>query len=152
RLGQEMRERVTRAPNLFSRVAVVVDFGGLSRAPDAASARTLLEALREAGVLPVALAYGTRDIEALSMELGLPLLAKFRAQYESGNQPAVPAATAAAPEPVHMPEPVVVVPATPATSLMHPSPVRSGQQIYAQGRDLVVSASVGAGAEVIADG
>jgi septum site-determining protein MinC len=30
--------------------------------------------------------------------------------------------------------------------------VRSGQQIYAQGRDLVLTAQVGAGAEVIADG
>jgi septum site-determining protein MinC len=30
--------------------------------------------------------------------------------------------------------------------------VRSGQQIYARGRDLVVSATVGNGAEIIADG
>ena len=30
--------------------------------------------------------------------------------------------------------------------------VRSGQQVYAQGRDLTVCATVGAGAEVIADG
>ena len=145
RLGQEMRERVARAPNLFSRAAVVVDFGGLMRTPDAASARALLDALCDAGVLPVALAYGTREIEALAVELGLPLLAKFRAQYESGTQAAVTAAPAA-------PEPVAVAPAAPATSQMHINPIRSGQQIYAQGRDLVVSASVGAGAEVIADG
>ena len=32
------------------------------------------------------------------------------------------------------------------------SPVRSGQQLYAQNRDLTVCAMVGAGAEVIADG
>ena len=152
RLGQEMRERVARAPNLFSRAAVVVDFGGLMRTPDAATARTLLDALREAGVLPVALAYGTREIEALARELGLPLLAKFRAQYESGTQPAVAAAPAAPEPPPRAPEPVAVAPAAPAISLMHTSTVRSGQQIYAQGRDLVVSAGVGAGAEVIADG
>ncbi len=36
--------------------------------------------------------------------------------------------------------------------MMHTSPVRSGQQIYAQDRDLTVCASVGAGAEVISDG
>ncbi len=47
-----------------------------------------------------------------------------------------------------------VAPVAPATgvSLMHTAPVRSGQQVYAQGRDLVVAAGVGAGAEVIADG
>ena len=31
-------------------------------------------------------------------------------------------------------------------------PVRSGTQIYARGADLVVTAAVGAGAEIIADG
>jgi septum site-determining protein MinC len=32
------------------------------------------------------------------------------------------------------------------------SPVRSGQELYAENRDLTVVAAVGAGAEVIADG
>ena len=36
RLVAEMRERVQRAPKLFERAAVVVDFGSLSRCPDAA--------------------------------------------------------------------------------------------------------------------
>jgi septum site-determining protein MinC len=35
---------------------------------------------------------------------------------------------------------------------MHHHPVRSGQQVYARHRDLVVTTAVGAGAEVIADG
>ena len=150
RLGAEMRERVERAPNLFARAAVVVDLGGLSQLPDVGTARALLDTLREAGVLPVALAYGTRDIEALAQALDLPLLAKFRAQYESAA-----AAPARAPEPAPEPAPAprAAPEAPPATvSLMHASPVRSGQQLYAQGRDLVVAAGVGAGAEVIADG
>ncbi len=154
RLGNEMRERVERAPKLFGRAAVVVDFGALSRTPDAAVARALLDELRAAGVFPVALAYGTREIEALALELGLPLLAKFRAQYEPAGEevsrrtpPAPPPPREPAPAPA--PAPVATVP---AVSLMHVQPVRSGQQVYAQGRDLVIAASVGAGAEVIADG
>ena len=35
---------------------------------------------------------------------------------------------------------------------MQAAPVRSGQQVYAGNRDLTVLATVGAGAEVIADG
>ncbi len=157
RLAEEMRERVERAPNLFHRAAVVVDFGGLSQAPDAMTARALLDALRAAGVRPVALAYGTRDIDALSVELGVPLLARFRAQYEGGSV-TMPAdasepATNAPTEPVPAtPEPESAAAPVAAVSLMHTQPVRSGQQVYAQGRDLVVAASVGAGAEVIADG
>jgi septum site-determining protein MinC len=158
RLGQEMRDRVERAPKLFERAAVVVDFGHLSRTPDVDTARALIEALRSAGVLPVALAYGTSQIEALSVELGLPLLAKFRAQYESSEPAAAPAAAVEAAPPARTaPEraaPAAVSDPAPRTApgLVHLAPVRSGQQLYAQGRDLTVCATVGAGAEVIADG
>ena len=38
------------------------------------------------------------------------------------------------------------------TALVIEKPLRSGQQIYARGRDLVVLSMVNAGAEVIADG
>ena len=158
-LVTEMRDRVQRAPKLFSRAAVIVDFGGLSRTPDVATARALVEGLREAGVLPVALAYGTREIEELSVALGLPLLAKFRAQYERADAaPAEPAPRAAAAKPAAAkaePAPAAPAPAAPSASapgLMHPAPVRSGQQVYAENADLTVLATVGAGAEVIADG
>lgn len=152
RLAAEMAERVQRAPKLFERAAVVVDFGGLSQCPGAAETRALLEALRGAGVLPVALAYGTSAIEALSREVGLPLLAKFRASYErEGEAAPAPAPAARAPEPAPAPAPAPPAPRG-EPGLVHLHPVRSGQQVYAQERDLTVCATVGAGAEVIADG
>ena len=92
-LVREMRERVDRAPKLFGRAAVILDFGGLARMPDVVTAQSLIDGLRAAGVLPVALAYGSRDTEVLAEQLGLPLLAKFRAQYES-SAPAAPAPAA----------------------------------------------------------
>lgn len=152
RLAAEMAERVQRAPKLFERAAVVVDFGGLSQCPGAAETRALLEALRGAGVLPVALAYGTSAIEALSREVGLPLLAKFRASYErEGEAAPAPAPAARTPEPAPAPAPAAPAPRA-EPGLVHLHPVRSGQQVYAQERDLTVCATVGAGAEVIADG
>lgn len=69
RLGAEMRDRVGRAPKLFERAAVIVDFGGLPGTPDVATARALLDALREAGAIPVALAYGSSDNEKLAVAL-----------------------------------------------------------------------------------
>ncbi|MFZ5606791.1 MAG: septum site-determining protein MinC [Pseudomonadota bacterium] len=152
RLAQEMRERVQRAPNLFARAAVVLDFSSLLQTPTADQVRALIAALREAGVLPVALAYGTREIDALARELGLPLLAKFRAQYE-------PAAAEAASAPPPTPAPAPAPAPPPAAragdgrpGLIHTNPVRSGQQVYAEQRDLTVLSTVGAGAEVLADG
>jgi septum site-determining protein MinC len=154
-LIREMRERVERAPKLFGRAAVIVDFGGLTRLPDEATARALIDGLRGAGVLPVALAYGTRETETLSEQLGLPLLAKFRAQYEPVAQ-ATPAPAPARAEPAPAPAKAAPAPTAKAADtrpgLVQKTPVRSGQQLYAENRDLTVLSTVGAGAEVISDG
>ncbi|WP_269790591.1 septum site-determining protein MinC [Stenotrophomonas sp. Iso1] len=156
RLVQEMHERVSRAPKLFGRAAVILDFGGLSQLPDLATAQDLLNGLRQAGVLPVALAYGTQETEQLSEQLGLPLLAKFRAQYErTAGEPAPTPATAPPPrvaEPKSKPAPAAASAAAPQPGRMQRTTVRSGQQLYAENCDLTVLATVGAGAEVIADG
>ena len=155
RLGAEMRERVERAPALFRRAAVIVDFGGLTQLPSVADARALLAALRDAGVIPVALAYGTSENDKLAEALDLPTLAKFRAQYErAGGEtpvpaPAAPAARPAAPPPASAPSPAA---ASSEPGMVLTSPVRSGQQVYAEQRDLTVVGTVGAGAEVMADG
>ena len=161
RLVDEMRGRVQRAPKLFGRAAVVLDFGGLTQTPDAVTVQRLIDGLRDAGVLPVALAYGTSETERLAETLGLPLLAKFRAEYErADDMAAVAAASVAAeaaptrkpaPEPAAASKPVQARVAS-APGMMHCAPVRSGQQIYADNRDLTVLTTVGAGAEVIADG
>ncbi len=162
RLVQEMQERVSRAPKLFGRAAVILDFGGLSQVPDVATAQALVDGLRGAGVLPVALAYGTSAVDLLSQQLGLPLLAKFRAQYERvETEPAPPPAPA--PEPRRAaraePKPAPAAPVARVAEGSAPQPgrmqlgnVRSGQQLYAENCDLTVMATVGAGAEVIADG
>ena len=157
RLADEMRSRVARSPKLFARAAVILDFGGLAASPDAATARALVEALREAGVLPVALAWGSSDNEALAVQIGLPVLARFRAQYEPVADQAETGAPAAtpAPSPAAAPRAPAATPpaAEPAApGLVQTAPVRSGQQLYAENRDLTVMSQVGAGAEVIADG
>jgi septum site-determining protein MinC len=161
-LSREMRERVERAPKLFGRAPVIIDFGGLARMPDVATAQALLDGLRGAGVLPVGLSYGTRETEQLAEQLKLPLLAKFRAQYEPVAAVA-PVGGASAPkarsESIGADAPPTKAAKTPATTaavsspgLVQKTPVRSGQQLYAENRDLTVLNTVGAGAEVISDG
>lgn len=148
RLAGEMRERVQRAPKLFDRAALVIDFGGLPALPDESSARALIDALRDAGALPVALAWGSSENEALAVRLGLPVLARFRAQYErAGGVATEPPPPAPAPEPAAAP-----AAANGQPGLIQQVPVRSGQQVYADSRDLTVLGAVSPGAEVLADG
>ncbi|HEX8778629.1 MAG TPA: septum site-determining protein MinC, partial [Rhodanobacter sp.] len=94
----------------------------------------------------------TSETEALARRMGLPLIAKFRAAYE----PSGGGAPTTDPEPAATP--VREAPAAesaqerPQGTLHHDGAVRSGQQVYARDRDLVVTGTVANGAEAIADG
>jgi septum site-determining protein MinC len=155
----ELERRVRSAPQMFERASVVLDLSHLLHLPDDGAVDALLEAVRGAGMLPVGLAYGTSETEALARRMGLPLIAKFRAAYEpaSGNAPA-PAEAAHAPEPApavvaDTREPILAAPPdSPHTAMYHAGSVRSGQQLYARDRDLIVTGAIANGAEVIADG
>jgi septum site-determining protein MinC len=142
--------RVREAPALFERAPVVVDLSFLSPQPDDNEVRGLLDAVRGAGMLPVGLAYGDDATDALARRLDLPLIAKFRPAYERAehHEPAA--------EPSDTPSastaPVTTGTAEPTATLQHHQPVRTGQQVYAQGSDLVVVGAVANGAEVLADG
>ena len=157
-LHAELERRVRAAPQLFERAAVVMDLSTLPAQPDDGEADALLEAVRAAGMLPVALAYGTSENDALARRLGLPLLARFRAQYERGPESATQAETSVPTAPdsktasKQIAEPAPAGASGSALALHHAQAVRTGQQLYAQGRDLIVVAPVANGAEVLADG
>jgi septum site-determining protein MinC len=71
----------------------------------------------------------------------------------SGDRARAPAATAPAPAaaaPAPAPAPVAAPAAAPA--MIVDTPVRAGQRIYARGCDLIITAVVNNGAEIIADG
>lgn len=134
----ELTGRVATAPRFFDRTAVGLDLSLLESEPQADEMRAVVEAIRRAGMLPVGLVNGPAYVDALARALDLPVLAQFRAPTKA--PPVLQAVPASAPP---EPEP---------PALLHHQPVRSGQRLYARQRDLVVTATVGAGAEVMADG
>ncbi|HVS76646.1 MAG TPA: septum site-determining protein MinC [Steroidobacteraceae bacterium] len=131
----ELTGRVASAPLFFQRTGVCLDLTVLGRDPQVEEMRAVMDAVRRAGMLPVGLVGSSAAVEALSATLELPVLAPFRPQAQ-----AVPVV-----QPAERVEPGI-------PALMQHQPVRSGQRVYARSRDLVVTATVGAGAEVIADG
>jgi septum site-determining protein MinC len=131
----ELTGRVASAPLFFQRTGVCLDLTVLGRDAELPEMRAVMDAVRRAGMLPVGLVGGSAAVDALSAALELPVLAPFKPQT-----PTVPVLQAA-----ERPEPFV-------PALMQYQPVRSGQRLYARSRDLVVTSTVGAGAEAIADG
>lgn len=105
-----------------------------------------------------------RGARAESTPVEIPAVDVAEARTEPQQSPPQSAAPAEAAVPAIVTEPAPVQPeatAVPATSpgaaapegpMVVNQPVRSGQQLYARGRDLVVTGAVSAGAEVIADG
>lgn len=131
----ELTGRVAAAPHFFERTAVCLDLSALERQPEVAELKAVIDAVRRAGMMAVALANGSPGAEDLARSLDLPLMSAFRAP----------------PKPAPVVQAVEAVPVSQPT-LMHTQPVRSGQRIYARHRDLIATATVGAGAELMADG
>ena len=142
----ELTGRVASAPLFFQRTGVCLDLTALGKDPQVEEMRTVMDAVRRAGMLPVGLVGGSAGVESLAVALRLPVLTPFRQQTQAAPivQPAQPALP---PQPALAERAEAGIPA-----LIQHQPVRSGQRLYARSRDVVVTSTVGAGAEVIADG
>jgi len=80
----------------------------------------------------------------LTIDLGIN-----HAQFANAAQPAAAPAVAAVPV---APTPAAAAPVAAIPPMIIDTPVRGGQRIYARGTDLIITAVVNSGAEVIADG
>jgi len=138
---------------------VVIDAARIA-ATESFALGALVARLRDAHLHPVALsgAHAALRPEADRLQLGwLAALPERRGRAEPAAQ-AAPEAQPQTPEPEPEPEPEPAAaepapgPAAPLAAMVVERPVRSGQQIYARERDLVVIGDVSPGAEVIADG
>jgi len=128
---QQLAETVKSAPDFFQQTPVIIN---LERCRTSfIDFIELGELCREYGLVPVAIRGGTEDQQLSANVAGLPLLPLMGTK--------VPEA----------PEPKPQAPETRQTMIID-TPVRSGQQVYAEGCDLIVTSSVGAGAEILADG
>ena len=155
---EELNRRLGDVPDFFDNEPLLIDLSGAlaaaRRAGHEAQAidfAALLALLAPYKVKPIAVRGGSAEHMAAAQAAGL--LSAPEARVVASSPPS--AEPSSAPEPV----PEQVSESAPAAEVSPPSgallidkPLRSGQQIYARGRDLVVMAMVNAGAEVIADG
>lgn len=147
-LARELDERIADTPGLFERDPVVIDLSQVREADTAIDFPALIDLLRERQMLPLAVRGGNEAQMADALSAGL-------VEAPVGANPAPPAR---APSPVPAAPPVTLteiireVPVAGPGTMIVDRPLRSGQQVYAKGCDLVVLAAVNVGAEVIADG
>jgi septum site-determining protein MinC len=144
RLGAELSQRFGDMPDFFDHDPLVLDLFPLQVADPGAALdfSTLLPLLRQYRLNPLAVRGGDEAQMAQAVAAGLTPANDALVQ-RAAPQPEVSPAAEPVPELIQQPAP---------GALVIDKPLRSGQQVYARGRDLVVMAMVNPGAEVIADG
>jgi len=169
-LAAGLAEKLGDSPGMFSNDPVVIDLSQLERAerapaaadPDAQGQLALdagaphpldlaavVALLREHQMQPVAVQGATPEELEQAQALGL---ADASGQDLTRTRGAEPRTVVQEVEVVREVVREVAVPGEAARTLIIDKPLRSGQQVYAKGADLVVMALVSHGAEVIADG
>ena len=135
-LLRQLDARMAIAPDLLRALPLVLDPQPIAAELSASRLAALLVELRRRALVPIALRGEGADLERLAAETGLGLLRQL----------------ADGPEPQRYDEPTAHQEAASVPGRIVRHPVRSGQQIYARGGDLIVLSSVSPGAELLADG
>lgn len=135
----------------FENEFAVIDVGACDLAERSVDWPALISLFKSYSLNPVAVRNAPPDMEAgiVAQGLSIDVVAKLRHGAEEEPVAPAPAPVAAAPQPA---SPAAVPPAAAPGTLIIDTPVRTGQRIYARGADLIVTAVVNSGAELIADG
>ncbi|MBC3885562.1 septum site-determining protein MinC [Undibacterium griseum] len=143
-LETALQEMTAGSPDFFDDEFAVIDVEAIADTP--VDWNALLPLFRQHGLHPVAVRHARETDHALirSHGLSIDVVSKPRLETELRQQEA-PAPVVTAPA-----EPQVIIRNNPA--MVIDTPVRAGQRIYARGADLIITAAVNNGAEVIADG
>ncbi len=150
-LQDAMAEMTGGANDYFDDEFAILDVGHLPQGHPAIEWPALIALFKSHRLTPVAVRNAPPALEAeiLAHGLSLDVVAKPRMAARAEAQPA--AAPVPAPAAVAAPAPVVVQQAARGAMIID-TPVRAGQRVYAHGCDLIVTAAVNNGAELIADG
>ena len=128
---RELARQIARSPRFFQHAPVVLDLRGVENFTEASEFETARDKLKALTLTMV----GVQNAQPAQLEAAAAAgLAGFAPNASTQPREAGPAAAAA------------------TRARLVSEPVRSGTQIYARGSDLIVTAAVSPGAELIADG
>jgi septum site-determining protein MinC len=154
-LDAALNEMTGGTPDFFEGDLAVIDVGSLAPGCERIDWASIIALLKKYRLNPVAVRNAAPDMADEIVAHGLSL--------DSGKRDEPAPAPAKPPKPVEAPVPTPTAASgtaaptlapgnAPAGTMIIDTPVRAGQRIYARGGDLIVTAVVNNGAEIIADG
>lgn len=145
-LQADLSRRLGATPGFFDNDPVVIDLSLLEDPHAQLDLPSVCLMLRTHSMLPVAVRGANEHQLANAQQAGL-----FEARDLNIPTPAAPRIETVVQEVIREVEVVREV-ATGGSAMVIDKPLRSGQHVYAKGRDLIVLAMVNPGAEIMADG
>lgn len=137
---EQLEAMVAQAPKFFHNTPVVIDLQKLADPSQSIDMGRLLQELRQHGLIPIGLRGGLPEHQVAAISVGLAILPETKPDSIQGA--AKTQNSVATPRTVTLHQ----------TSKLITQQVRSGQQVYAKGGDLIILAPVSPGAELLADG
>lgn len=142
-LERELTEKIKLAPKFFYHTPIVIDIQKLSNQPiDFLAIKTILE---QSNLIPVGIKGGSDEQQYHAKQIGFAVMTDSTGAVSEKPK-------ADKPKNVEIREPAHATLVSKDGTRLITSPIRSGQQVYAQGGDLVIVSSVSSGAELLADG
>lgn len=146
-LEADLSRRLGSTPDFFDNDPVVIDLHALDPSEAELNFHQLCALLRQHRMVPVAVRGGQDHHIASALQAGL-----FEAKDLSTASAAPARVETVVQEVIREVEVVREVHTEPLGTMVIDKPLRSGQHVYAKGRDLIVLAMVNPGAEIMADG
>jgi septum site-determining protein MinC len=146
-LDEAMKKMTGGASDYFDHEFAVIDVASCDLTEGGVDWPALIALFKSYSLNPVAVRGAPASVEAdiLASGLSIDTLVKPRQETPAEEPPPPPVAV---PAPAAPPAAMVAAP----SAMIVDTPVRAGQRIYARGSDLIVTAIVNNGAELIADG
>ncbi len=135
RFAKELAAKVRKNPGFFQGMPVVIDLQAMKSCAEDVDIPRIALLLGDQGMIPLGVRNCSEAQRQVAQDFGLALLPDTEGARPARSNP----------------EPQTTQPKV-ATTRVISQPVRSGQQIYAEGGDLIVLSSVSPGAEILADG
>lgn len=141
-IDQQLKEKVVQAPEFFKNSPLLIDLQKLNAQNLAIDFAEIVAIVRQHGFMPVGVRGGNEQQNGDALIMNLPQHSLHGTNVPLASK--TPAKT--------LPPPATKGPANqPVENKLVTQPIRSGQRVYAKG-DLIVTATVSAGAEIMAEG
>jgi len=145
-IGKQLSRTVEQAPDFFRNTPIVMDISRLTAGSQQVDFAGVVSVCRDLGMVPIGVRGGSPAHNRSAEALGMAILADRSSDRKPAQHHARPPSTEPAPSSEQVPA------SCDNAAMLVTQPVRSGQRIHAEGGDLIVTAHVSAGAEIIADG